>query len=67
MKNHLLVDHRILLPNAISQVKPGEKHQIHIDKMVKKAPPHCAPKQTELKRVTTEWIVTDSLPFSVVR
>ena len=34
--------------------------------MIKKVPSHHAPKQAELKKVTTEWLVTDSLPFNVI-
>ncbi|CAG8445241.1 6033_t:CDS:2 [Ambispora gerdemannii] len=35
-------------------------------KWLKKVTSHHAFKQAELIRITTEWIVTDSLPFSVV-
>ena len=34
--------------------------------MIKKVPSHHTLKQAELKKVTTEWLVTDSLPFNVI-
>jgi hypothetical protein len=65
MKQHLQLKHGILSPEDL-QSNPGEKYQAHIDKMIRKVAPHRAPKQAELKRVTAEWLVTDSLPFNVV-
>ncbi len=34
--------------------------------MIKKIPLHHASKQAELKKVITEWLVTDSLLFNVI-
>ena len=34
--------------------------------MVKKVNPYQAPKQAKLKQATTEWLITNSLPFNVV-
>ncbi|CAG8798585.1 14263_t:CDS:2, partial [Cetraspora pellucida] len=53
--------HRIL---ETDNPKSNEKGQLHINKMIKKAVPHSTYKQTELKRATAKWLVTDSLPFN---
>ncbi|CAG8508591.1 13403_t:CDS:2, partial [Cetraspora pellucida] len=43
-----------------------KKHQLHIDQMVRKVMPYRETIQAELRRVTTEWLVTDSLLFITV-
>ncbi|CAI2184700.1 17696_t:CDS:2, partial [Funneliformis geosporum] len=65
MKQHLQTKHGILSPDDL-QLNSNEEIQIHIDKMIRKVTPYCVPKQVELKQVTAEWLVTDSLPFNVV-
>ncbi|CAI2162800.1 3591_t:CDS:1 [Funneliformis geosporum] len=65
MKQHLQTKHGISSPDDL-QLNSNEKIQTHIDKMIRKVTPHRAPKQAELKQVTAEWLVTDSLPFNVV-
>ena len=63
MIQHLQSKHKISPPD---DSQPGEKHQLQIDQMIRKVIPHRASKQAELKQVTAEWLVTDSLPFNVI-
>ncbi|CAG8500401.1 13221_t:CDS:1 [Cetraspora pellucida] len=65
MKLHLRSVHGIFGPNEL-QSNLDEKHQLTIAQMFKKVIPHSESKQLELKRITAEWLVTDSLPFNVV-
>ena len=65
MKQHLQFKHEIFPPGDLP-LNPNEKYQTRIDKMIKKVTPHRASKQAELKQVTAEWLITDSLPFNVV-
>lgn len=65
MKQHLQLKHNIFAPNDI-QLKSNKKNQLNIDKMISKVTPHREAKQKELKMNTTEWLVTDSLPFNIV-
>ena len=64
MIQHLQSKHKISPPD---DSQPGEKHQLQIDQMIRKVIPHRASKQAELKQVTAEWLITDSLPFNVVQ
>ncbi|CAG8455946.1 16242_t:CDS:2, partial [Cetraspora pellucida] len=43
-----------------------KKHQLHIDQIVRKVISHRETIQVELRRVTTEWLVTDFLLFITV-
>ena len=65
MKSHLRSKHKIYGPNNAEQ-NLKKTNQLCIDEIVRKVTPHRAPKQTELKRATTEWLVIDSLPFNVI-
>ncbi|CAG8795977.1 15466_t:CDS:1, partial [Cetraspora pellucida] len=64
MKFHLQTKHGILGPNDLKS-NPS-KRQLQINEMIRKVPPHKETIQTELKRITAEWLVTDSLPFNVI-
>ncbi|CAG8753925.1 15444_t:CDS:1, partial [Cetraspora pellucida] len=66
MKQYLLLKHKILLSDEEPYANSDEKHQLQLDEIVKKATPHHTPKQAELKKVITEWLVTDALLFSIV-
>jgi hypothetical protein len=65
MKQHLQVKHGIL---ESEELHTGlEKYtQPKIDNIFKKIIPHSSSKQKELKKITAEWLITDSLPFNVV-
>ncbi|CAJ0845973.1 1412_t:CDS:2, partial [Entrophospora sp. SA101] len=65
MKQHLQMKHGIL---ESEELHTGlEKYaQPKIDNIFKKVIPHSSSKQKELKKITAEWLITDSLPFNVV-
>ncbi|RHZ87383.1 hypothetical protein Glove_37g47 [Diversispora epigaea] len=61
MSYHLRNTHNI---NETNQ--KGTLEQCYIDSMLKKVIPHKTAKQMSLRRITSEWLVTDSLPFNIV-
>ncbi|CAG8467331.1 3610_t:CDS:2 [Cetraspora pellucida] len=48
------VKHKILSPDEKLYTNPDKKHQLQLDKIVKKATSHHVLKKTKLKRVTTK-------------
>ncbi|CAG8652889.1 15992_t:CDS:1 [Cetraspora pellucida] len=65
MKLHLRLEHKIFAPNELGS-NLDEKCQLNIAEMFKKVVLYKEFKQLDLKHVTAEWLVTDSLLFNIV-
>ena len=64
MKTHLRSAHKIFGPDEL--LSSNEKQQLSINDMIRQVRPHNTSKQSELQKITAEWLVTDSLAFNVV-
>lgn len=64
IKMHLRSAHKVF--GADESLSSNEKQQLSINNMIRQVRPHNASKQSELQKVTAEWLVTDSLAFNIV-
>ncbi|CAG8644244.1 3457_t:CDS:1, partial [Cetraspora pellucida] len=63
MKMHLCLVHKIFGPDE--SLSSNEKQQLSISDMIRQVKLHNTSRQSELQRITTEWLVTDSLTFNI--